>query len=33
MPEYDKRRERGSAVRPPGSSDGPGLNRSMAERS
>ena len=28
MPEYDKRRERGSAVRPPGSSDGPGLCRS-----
>jgi hypothetical protein len=28
MPEYDKRREGGSAVRPPGSSDGPGLNRS-----
>ena len=23
MPEYDKRRERGSAIRPPGSSDGP----------
>jgi hypothetical protein len=33
MPEYDKRRERGSAVRPPGSSAGPGSNRSMAERS
>jgi hypothetical protein len=33
MPEYDKRRERERAVRPPGSTDGPGSSGSMAERS
>src|SRR5207244_2674690 len=33
MPEYDKRRARQSAVRPPGSTDGPGSSGSMAERS
>src|SRR5262249_17535676 len=33
MPEYDKRRARERAVRPPGSTDGPGLSGSMAERS
>jgi hypothetical protein len=32
MPEYDKRRARESAVRPPGSTDGPGSSASMAER-
>jgi hypothetical protein len=33
MPEYDKRRARDRAVRPPGSTDGPGLSESIAERS
>lgn len=32
MPEYDKRRARESAVRPPDSTDGPGLSGSMAKR-
>jgi hypothetical protein len=31
MPEYDKRHARESAVRPPGSTDGPGSSGSMAE--
>jgi hypothetical protein len=31
MPEYDKRRATPSAVRPPGSADGPGSGQSMAE--
>jgi hypothetical protein len=33
MPEYDKRRARERAARPPGSSDGPGSSQSIAERS
>jgi hypothetical protein len=33
MPEYDKRRARESAARPPGSTDGPASSGSMAERS
>ena len=33
MPEYDKRRARERAARPPGSTDGPGSNGPMAERS
>ena len=32
MPEYDKRRARQRAVRPPGLTDGPGSSGSMAER-
>jgi len=33
MPEYDKRRARESAVRPPDSTDGPGSSGSMPRRS
>jgi len=32
MPEFEKRRARESAVRPPGSTDGPGSSGSMAEQ-